>query len=62
MIELASADTSSGRWTRFLDLSPAPDQPVLVAVNVGAAARALDQLSDQEVVTDAVTVLSGAYR
>jgi monoamine oxidase len=51
-----------GSWNRWFDVTASVGSPTLLGVNAGAAAERLDDLSDREVVAEAVAALRDAYR
>ncbi|KAG2449593.1 hypothetical protein HYH02_005126 [Chlamydomonas schloesseri] len=51
----------AGRWSFFLNLQKVTGAPVLIAFNQGAAAAALEALSDEAAVAGALEALAGVY-
>lgn len=55
------ADESAGRWLAWYDFSELTGEPVLLGFNAAEQARAIESLSDQQLVAEAMQVLRTIY-
>ncbi|MCP3975701.1 MAG: NAD(P)-binding protein [bacterium] len=50
-----------GKWAQWYDMEPVTGRPIVVAFNAGSVAEALEAMSDEEIVADAMDVLRAIY-
>jgi polyamine oxidase len=58
---IGHVDPHPGRWSQWLNLAASTGQPILLGLNSGSYAQALEGQSDDAVVADALDVLRGIY-